>query len=111
MTLNPDAPPVAERLAEVEDLIGDFDMGAYVETFFETHVWDTNWKVLAENFMESYHLPVCHAATIGGLSKLDEMICPPGRPAFNHHTILKDNSLKIALAHPSNIRLRASAAA
>ena len=61
--------------------------------------------MLAENFMESYHLPVCHAATIGGLSKLDEMVCPPGLPAFNYHTILKDDSLKIALAHPSNTRL------
>ena len=61
VTLNPDAPPVAERLAEVEGLVADFAMETYVETFFETHVWDTNWKVLAENFMESYHLPVCHA--------------------------------------------------
>ncbi len=106
VTLDPDAAPVAERLAEVEDLIADFGMESYVETFFETHLWDTNWKVLAENFMESYHLPVCHAATIGGLSKLDEMVCPPGRPAFNFHTILKDDSLKIALAHPSNTRLQ-----
>jgi phenylpropionate dioxygenase-like ring-hydroxylating dioxygenase large terminal subunit len=68
-------------------------------------VWNTNWKILAENFMESYHLPVCHAATIGGLSKLDEMVCPPGRPAFNYHTILKDDRLKIALAHPDNKRM------
>jgi phenylpropionate dioxygenase-like ring-hydroxylating dioxygenase large terminal subunit len=105
VTLNPEAPPVAERLAEVEGLIGDFAMETYVETFFETHVWDTNWKVLAENFMESYHLPVCHAATIGGLSKLEEMVCPPGLAAFNYHTILKDDTLKIALAHPSNTRL------
>ncbi len=105
VTLDVDAAPVAERLAEVSDLIADFGMQDYLETFYETHVWDTNWKVLAENFMESYHLPVCHAATIGGLSKLDEMICPPGRTAFNFHTILKDDSLKIALAHPSNTRL------
>ena len=80
-------------------------MGAYTETFYETHLWDTNWKVLAENFMESYHLPVCHAGTIGGLSKLEEMICPPGEAAFNYHTILKDDTLKIALAHPSNTTL------
>jgi phenylpropionate dioxygenase-like ring-hydroxylating dioxygenase large terminal subunit len=106
VTLDPEARPVAERLAEVEALIGDFGMEGYVETFYETHVWDTNWKVLAENFMESYHLPVCHAATIGGLSRLDEMVCPPGRPTFNFHTILKDDSLKIALAHPSNTRLQ-----
>ncbi len=105
VTLNPDAAPVAERLAEAEELVADFAMETYVETFFESHVWDTNWKVLAENFMESYHLPVCHAATIGGLSKLDEMVCPPGLEAFNYHTILKDDKLKIALAHPSNTRL------
>ncbi|MEM7268062.1 MAG: SRPBCC family protein [Pseudomonadota bacterium] len=105
VTLNSDAPPVAEALSTVEDLVGDYGMEDYTETFFETHIWNTNWKVLAENFMESYHLPVCHAGTIGGLSKLDEMVCPPGLPAFNYHTILKDDTLKIALAHPTNTRL------
>ena len=105
VTLNQDANPVAEQLSKVEELVGDYDMGSYTETFFETHIWDTNWKVLAENFMESYHLPVCHSGTIGGLSRLDEMICPPGEKAFNYHTILKDDSLKIAMAHPNNTRL------
>ena len=106
VTLNRDAAPVADELAEVRVLIDDFQMENYVETFREAHLWDTNWKILAENFMESYHLPVCHADTIGGLSKLGEMICPPGRRAFNYHTILKDDSLKIALAHPGNTRLK-----
>ncbi len=55
--------------------------------------------------MESYHLPVCHAGTIGGLSRLEDMVCPPGLPAFNYHTILKDDRLRIALAHPDNHRL------
>ncbi len=109
ISLNPDAPPVAEQLGQVESLIAGYDMTNYTETFFEEHVWDTNWKVLAENFMESYHLPVCHAATVGGLSRLDEMICPPGLAAFNYHTILKDESLRIALAHPSNDRLTGDA--
>ena len=106
VTLNPDANPVADELIKVEELVGDYDMANYTETFFETHVWDTNWKVLAENFMESYHLPVCHAGTIGGLSKLEEMVCPPGEDAFNYHTILKDDSLKIAMAHEKNTRLQ-----
>ena len=106
VTLNDDAPDVADQLRQVEDLIAGYDMTNYTETFYEEHVWDTNWKVLAENFMESYHLPVCHAGTIGGLSKLDDMVCPPGLPAFNYHTILKDDSLRIAMAHPSNDRLK-----
>jgi phenylpropionate dioxygenase-like ring-hydroxylating dioxygenase large terminal subunit len=105
VSLNPEVLPVSETLAEVEDMVSGYDMTNYTETFFETHVWDTNWKVLAENFMESYHLPVCHAGTIGGLSKLEEMVCPPGLPAFNYHTILKDDSLRIAMAHKNNTRL------
>lgn len=105
--LDPDAEPVSVHLAEVADMIAAYDMTNYSESFYEEHVWDTNWKVLAENFMESYHLPVCHAGTIGGLSKLEDMVCPPGRPAFNYHTILKDESLRIAMAHPTkNDRLK-----
>ena len=105
ITLNPDLPKVSEQLHEVEAMVAGYDMTNYTETFYEEHEWDTNWKVLAENFMESYHLPVCHAGTIGGLSKLEEMVCPPGLEAFNYHTILKDDSLRIAMAHPSNDRL------
>ena len=109
--LDPDAETVAVQLAEVADMIAAYDMTNYSESFYEEHVWDTNWKVLAENFMESYHLPVCHAGTIGGLSKLEDMICPPGRPAFNYHTILKDESLRIAMAHPTkNNRLKVKSA-
>jgi phenylpropionate dioxygenase-like ring-hydroxylating dioxygenase large terminal subunit len=106
VSLDPAAPPVASALSEVEGLIADYGLEAYTETFRETHLWDTNWKILAENFMESYHLPRCHAGTIGKLSKLEEMECPPGLPAFNYHTILKDDSLKIALAHPDNTRMQ-----
>jgi phenylpropionate dioxygenase-like ring-hydroxylating dioxygenase large terminal subunit len=106
VSLNPDAAPVHKTLAEVEDHVGDYGMEHYVESFRETFVWGTNWKILAENFMESYHLPVCHAGTIGTYSKLDEMVCPPGLAAFNYHTILKDDRLKIALAHESNTRLQ-----
>lgn len=106
VTLNPDAPSPYKKLADVEHLIADYGMENYVEDFHEQFIWNTNWKVLAENFMESYHLPVCHAKTIGGLSKLDEMVCPPGLPTFNYHTILKDDTLKIALAHPSNTRMK-----
>ena len=106
ISLDPEAPPVGERLAEVEAMVAGYDMTNYTESFYEEHEWDTNWKVLAENFMESYHLPVCHAGTIGGLSKLEDMVCPPGRAAFNYHTILKDDQLRIAMAHPGNDRLK-----
>ena len=105
VSLNPDARPVAEHFADAAELIRPFDMTNYTEWFNESFVWNTNWKVLAENFMESYHLPVCHAGTIGGLSKLDEMICEPSPPHFNYHTILKEPHFRIACAHPGNERM------
>jgi len=73
VSLNANVAPVSECLSDVQALIDDYQMQHYEETFFETHTWNTNWKVLAENFMESYHLPVCHKGTIGHLSKLEEM--------------------------------------
>ncbi|MBN3726912.1 SRPBCC family protein [Burkholderia sp. Ac-20379] len=105
LTLNDAAPPVAEQLADLTTLIEAYGMGDYVETFHEEHVWDTNWKLLAENFMESYHLPMLHRATVGPHSKLEEMACPPGLPAFNYHWITKEATLPIGNAHPDNHRL------
>ena len=106
VTLNPEATPVAERLAGVDRLVGHLPMADYREVFREEFRWDTNWKVLAENFMESYHLPVCHAGTIGGASDLNKMECPEGEEAFNYHWIVKNDLVPLALAHPSNTVLQ-----
>lgn len=105
LTLNADSVPVAEQLASLYDKIHQYGMEDYVETFRETHVWDTNWKILAENFMESYHLPVLHRNTVGPHSKVSDMECPPGEPAYNYHWIRKEASLAIGNAHPDNTRL------
>ena len=106
VTLNPDAPPVSEHLAEVESMIRDYDMPSYTQGYFEVMEWNTNWKVLAENFMESYHLPVCHAKTIGGRSRVDEIDCLEGRAAFNYHTLQKEPDFTLSVAHPDNTRLK-----
>ncbi|WP_062763385.1 aromatic ring-hydroxylating dioxygenase subunit alpha [Falsirhodobacter sp. alg1] len=106
LTLDADAPEPAMLLADIERLIPYLDMKDYTETFREEHRWNTNWKILAENFMESYHLPMCHAGTIGGSANLRDMVCPEGYSAFNYHHILKDDSIPLSLAHPSNTRLQ-----
>ena len=106
VTLNQDAPPPQEALADVAKLIGYLDMSTYTETFRETFKWATNWKVLAENFMENYHLPVCHSGTIGGTVDLMKMTCPEGTSAFNYHYIVKNDTVPLALAHPSNTTLQ-----
>jgi nitrite reductase/ring-hydroxylating ferredoxin subunit len=105
VTLDPHAPPPAAVLGEVEALVGYLDMASYRETFREEFRWATNWKVLAENFMESYHLPVCHQGTIGGTVDLNQMTCPEGFAAFNYHWIVKNDTLPLTLAHPSDTTL------
>jgi hypothetical protein len=45
---------------------------------------------------------VCHSGTIGGSVDLAQMTCPPGDAAFNHHWIMKNDTVKLSLAHPSN---------
>jgi phenylpropionate dioxygenase-like ring-hydroxylating dioxygenase large terminal subunit len=105
VTRNPDAPDLTAQLQDVDNLVGYLDMGSYRETFREEFRWATNWKVLAENFMESYHLPVCHAGTIGGTVDLMQMTCPEGFAAFNYHYIVKNDTLPLTLAHPSNTTL------
>ncbi|NDV01936.1 aromatic ring-hydroxylating oxygenase subunit alpha [Pseudoroseicyclus tamaricis] len=102
LCLDPQTPPPSERLGALDDLIGHYRMEDYVELFHETFRWKTNWKVLGENFMESYHLPACHAGTIGGAVDLEEMTCPPGEEGFNYHWILKDETARLALAHDKN---------
>ena len=97
VTLDPDVAPVADRLAQLTELIGRYRL-----EFREEHVWSTNWKILAENFMESYHLPMLHRATVGPASRIEEMECPPGLATFNYHWITKDASLPIGNAHPEN---------
>jgi phenylpropionate dioxygenase-like ring-hydroxylating dioxygenase large terminal subunit len=106
VTLSPDAPALDEHLADVTKLIAPYAMETYTQTFQEHLNWNTNWKVLAENFMESYHLPVCHADTIGGFVDLNEMDCPPGGAAFNYHAILKDPDAPLTNAHPDNTKLK-----
>jgi choline monooxygenase len=95
VTLDLDVAPVAERLARLTELIGRYRLETYVDTFREEHVWNTNWKILAEKFMESYHLPMLHRATVGPASRIEEMECPPGLDTFNYHWITKDASLPI----------------
>lgn len=105
INLDRNAAPLAPALKGLTDEIADFSPELYRQSFRESFIWDTNWKVLAENFMESYHLHVCHAGTIGPVTDLSEMDTPPGEPAFNVHSILKKADAPLTNAHPDSTRL------
>ena len=54
------AKPLAPRLKDLEPFIKNYHMGEMSHLTGEEDVWNANWKCLAENFMEGYHLSTLH---------------------------------------------------
>lgn len=106
VTLNAEAEPLAKLLAPLEDVVGRYDMAGYVPVLHQDHVWQTNWKLLTENFMEGYHLPVAHKATVGAWFPVDETRFPEETfEIFTYQTFTKTADAKYGVAHPDNRRL------
>jgi phenylpropionate dioxygenase-like ring-hydroxylating dioxygenase large terminal subunit len=86
--------------------VGRYGAAEYVSIATQDFVWRTNWKLLTENFMESYHLPVAHRKTLGSWLPLDDVEFPSEvHDAFTYETFTKDESARYGRAHPANTRL------
>ncbi|MBL8908673.1 MAG: Rieske 2Fe-2S domain-containing protein [Rhizobiales bacterium] len=106
VTLNQDATPVSKLLAELDPQVARYGLGDYVSVARQDHVWKTNWKLLTENFMEGYHLPVAHKATVGAWMPIDSVGFPEKvYDAFTWQTFTKEENAKYGRAHPNNTRL------
>ena len=106
VTLNPDAQPVSDALADLDPIVSAYGLAAYVPVVKEDHLWDTNWKLLTENYMEGYHLPVAHKATVGAWFPVEKT----GFPSkvfenFTYQTFEKTGDATYGQAHPDNDRL------
>jgi phenylpropionate dioxygenase-like ring-hydroxylating dioxygenase large terminal subunit len=72
----------------------------------QDHRWNTNWKLLTENFMEGYHLPVAHRETVGAWMPIESTKFPDRvHDAFTYQTFEKDETAKYGRAHPDNRHL------
>ena len=66
VSLRADLPPLSQRLAALDPLIANFGLGAYEEHHVvHEELWDGNWKLLIDNFIESYHTTYTHVDSIG----------------------------------------------
>jgi choline monooxygenase len=109
VTLNPDAPSVASLLAPLLPVVKNYGMESYIPVIHQDHTWATNWKLLNENFMEGYHLPVAHKATVGAWFPVEDTVFPEAvHDAFTYQTFTKDENARYGRAHPSNTRLQGS---
>ena len=108
LTLDNDVPQLAVQLASLTPVIERYGQEHYRTIFTEEHVWDTNWKCLTENFMESYHLPVAHRETVGAnFTVAENEFGEVGEDedfAFQYFT--KTEGAPVGRAHPANYRLQ-----
>lgn len=111
LTLDKKAPAVSKLLAELNQLVAPYNMPHYVPIAQQDYVWHTNWKQLAENFMEGYHLPVAHKATVGGYFPVEDTRFSeqPGNPAFTYQRFTKTAEAPVGTAHKSNKKLTGKA--
>jgi choline monooxygenase len=106
VTLADDAPSLGDRLAPLHALVGRYGTAGYVPIVTQDYVWRTNWKLLTENFMESYHLPIAHRKTLGAWLPFEDIEFPAEvHDAFTYETFTKDETARYGRAHPSNTRL------
>lgn len=81
VNLDGNAEPLAPRIESVMPYIKNYDVAERAHGFTEEVTWQTNWKCLAENFMEGYHLDVTHPKTLRPLTPtgLCERVPPEGQ--------------------------------
>ncbi len=107
VTLNEKAESVERLLAPLYEVVAPYAMGGYVPVVTQDHVWKTNWKLLTENFMEGYHLPVAHRKTVGAWFPAEDTGFPAERnDYFTYQTFTKNEDAKYGRAHVANTRLK-----
>ena len=82
VNLDRDAESLAPQLQGLTALVSNYHMEEMTLCYSEEQVWQVNWKCLAENFMEGYHLSHVHQETLHTITPTH--LCehfPPG-PAY-----------------------------
>ena len=83
VNLSRDATPLAPRLEALVPYIENYEIGKRPYAFTKETIWNTNWKCLAENFMEGYHLDVTHPKTLRPLTPTTLCEHVPSNGHFN----------------------------
>ena len=102
-----DAAPLGPRLSGLSDVVGRYRMAEYVPVHQQVDVWNTNWKLLYENFMDAYHVFKVHKNSFAknGDNTLKTTM-HAGTDDFAYHLVGHDADAASGIAHPSNTSLQ-----
>jgi choline monooxygenase len=107
VSLQKNPTPIDKSLDALTEFVGDFRMADYVPVFAEEETWDTNWKCLVENFMDSYHVHRVHKDSFGKYGSFeDQTHLFPGEDAFAYHYVQETGGPLAVIAHADNTWLK-----
>ena len=87
VSLAPEPAPFSGGLGALDALIAPFEPQAMVTVFTVSDTWQTNWKLLVENFIESYHVFHVHRNTIEPRTPTSSVVCGSGDGSFCYHLL------------------------
>ena len=95
--LDSEADALAPRLTSLRQRIGGFGMSDMGVVWRFDDEFACNWKVLVENFCESYHVFRVHPETVEPDTPTSSVEVLPDGPGFNHHSmdyLANDNGIE-----------------
>jgi phenylpropionate dioxygenase-like ring-hydroxylating dioxygenase large terminal subunit len=110
VNLSGDATPLAPRLEALVPYIENYEIGKRPYAFTKDAIWNTNWKCLAENFMEGYHLDVTHPKTLRPLTPTALCEHVPSNGHFNAYYSYYDPDYPERGPFPPSLPIKKSAA-
>ena len=60
VNLDPDAQPLGEQLAGLEQKLAPYGIERLTRFSESTSAQPANWKIVADNYLEGYHVPIAH---------------------------------------------------
>lgn len=88
VSMRPDLPPVAKRLKSLTHIFQNFELDRYEDRHVvHEEPWRANWKLIYQNFIESYHTTYTHKRSIGPANPTKAVeYGPMGDPHFTIHS-------------------------
>ena len=99
VNLSGDAEPIESQYAELGEQLGKWDMARMVVDIEMDWTVHANWKVILENWIESYHHLGVHYQTLNTMVPAQDTWIDPEHPHFIHaHLPYKDSLAERALS-------------